>query len=157
VETIIDTVAAAITMLHDGDQEQARRCLEALWFRTEGQDLPIRVVIAHFCADAQSSCEAELLWDIRSIKACLVCAGQSLDMGGAVLEVAQFLASCHLNAADAARRLGRLELARAHAELASQACEALLDDGYGRTVRGAVASLHIRLRGVEPEREEVGS
>ncbi len=53
--------------------------------------------------------------------------------------------SLHLNLGDVYRRLGDLELARAHLRLGHGALGALGDDGYARMVKGGLDRLADRL------------
>lgn len=139
---ILDAISAAQT----DRREEGRTTLLQFWGRFSGPGQPLeRCAIAHALADTEPKVADELEWDLRALEAATgTRAPEDRDALSPVPET--FLASLHLNAADAYRRLGNLQRARQHATFAQDRLAALPDDGYGRMIRRGVAHLHEQLR-----------
>ncbi len=91
-------------------------------------------------ADVQDDPADELAWDLRALEAADLVTDEQASQ-----DVRGFYPSLHLNLGDVYRRLGDLELARAHLDLGRAALGALGDDGYAQMVRGGLDRLADRL------------
>jgi hypothetical protein len=133
-----------------GDREGARRIFEEVWDALTGPgdgapDALHVVTLAHYTADVQTDPAEELRWDLRALHAADLLTDDRAREHHSSLRVAGFSPSLHLNVAAAHHALGQSEEARHHLDRAEQSCEHLADDGYGRTIRGAVARLRAEL------------
>ena len=100
-------------------------------------------------ADLQDDVRDELRWDLRALAAADDVTEEraqafARQFNGA-LDVRALYPSLHLNLGDDYRRLGASAQAREHLALAQQCMHVLPDDGYGRMIRGGIASLAERL------------
>lgn len=142
-------IMEAITILQCGDRATARTTLLRLWEDLGERGTPMqRCTIAHFLADTEDEVEAELAWDLRSLRAAT---GKEQDGDHDALEpdLASFLPSLHLNVGDAYRRLGDLERARTHVRFGLSRSEALPTGGYGDMVKAGLERLQTRLAGAD--------
>lgn len=143
-------IMEAIATLQGGDRTLGRTRLLRLWDDLNGSGTPTqRCTIAHFLADTEDDVEAELAWDRVALEAATGTKCGS-DADALAPDLAAFLPSLHLNVADAYRRLGDHERARAHAGFGLARTAALPSGGYGDMVRGGLERLQARLTGTDP-------
>lgn len=137
-DEVMARIADAVS-LAAADRDAARTRLVAVWAEVEDGDALHRCVLAHYLADLQDDVRDELRWDLRALAAADEVAR---ERSGALYP------SLHLNLGDDYRRLGAAAQAREHLALAQAAEPVLPDDGYGRMIRGGIATLAERLAGV---------
>lgn len=131
-----------------GDREGARSQFAVLWDEVgDDGDALHRCAIAHAMADVQDDVHEELVWDQRALAAANELSDERAAEAGVASPVAAFFPSLHLNLGDAYRRLGDLDRAREHLDLATAALDALPADGYGAMVRTGLVRLRERLDG----------
>lgn len=138
-DEIMAAIGAAVERGHRGERAEAHDDLAELWNRIDPDgDALHRCTLAHHMADLQASAEAELEWDQRALAAADDLTDDRARRFHTSLQVRGFLPSLHLNLADVNRRLGHVDRARRHAELARDLSRHLPDDGYGTMIRGGI-------------------
>ena len=130
----------AAGMAVGGDAAAASECFARAW--AARRDDFEAAVAAHYMARQQPAPAERLTWDARAVDH----AEAALAVGDA--RVRGLLASLYLNLGDALLVASRPGEARAAAERAEAALDALPDGGYRAFVAGAVARLRARA-GVE--------
>jgi hypothetical protein len=128
---------------HQGRPEAARDLFAQIWAEIGGErGDPLHIcVLAHAMADVQDDVHQELLWDQRALAAADLLTEDRVAQAGVALPVAGLYPSLHLNLADCHRKLGDLDRAREHLELARTGIGALADDDYGRLIKGGLDRL----------------
>ena len=96
-------------------------------------------------ADVQDDVDNELVWDLRALAAADALTDDRAVRAGVSSPVAAFYPSLHLNLAECYRKLGDFSRAREHLERGRTVVGTLHDDGYGRTIKGALDGLAERL------------
>lgn len=142
VETdpLYSEIAVAVATGLSGERSCSRALLEGLWPRAVADgDAFHRCVIAHYLADVQDRVADELAWDLRSLAEVDDIGPDRASAVHPSMSPDGFRPSLHLNVADALRRLGRIEEARAHNASAQAAAGALRADAYGAYTRAAIA------------------
>lgn len=138
----MDAIGSAVARGREGDVASARRDLIALWRRIgPAGDAFHRCTLAHYLADLHVDAAESLVWDVRALDAADALADERLKRHHDGHRVAGFFPSLHLNLADDLRRLGAFDAAAEHIHAAEQRSGALADDGYGDTVRTAIAGV----------------
>lgn len=141
-DPVMQAVTEAVARGHEGDRAGARAALLATWRNVGDDGDPFyRCVIAHYLADVTHDAEEELLWDERALEAALETTDERAQAYDASLAIAGFFPSLHLNLADVLRRLGRFDEAAVHAEHTAARVDVLPDDGYGTSIRSALADV----------------
>lgn len=140
-----DRLVAAIGRLHQGERGEARAQLVALEAELAADDWFHRCVLAHYLADAQDAPEEALRWDEAALHAAQHATPADFDERFPGMTLASFFPSLHLNLAAGLEHLGRLEEARAQAELAHRAISALPDTPLAQLTRDAIGRLRERL------------
>ncbi|AWK71427.1 hypothetical protein CBI38_07360 [Rhodococcus oxybenzonivorans] len=138
-----------------GDAEGARHLFAEVWgaleASPEGTRDPLHIVtLAHYMADVQTDPAEELRWDLRALEAADALTDDRAQRHDASLQVAAFYPSLHLNVAAAHLALGHVPEARFHLDRAAEESHHLAEDGYGNTIRGAIARLHHRIDEIAP-------
>ncbi|WP_009474828.1 tetratricopeptide repeat protein [Rhodococcus sp. JVH1] len=149
-DAVMARIAQGQELAVAGDREGARRIFEEVWdvLAGPGADTPdpLHVVtLAHYMADVQTDPVEELRWDLRALHAADSLTDDRARQHHSSLRVAGFYPSLHLNVAAAHHALGQTSEARQHLDRATQSCEHLTDNGYGRMIRGAVERLRAEL------------
>ena len=149
-DAVMARIAQGQELAVAGDREGARRIFEEVWdaLGGPGDDTPdpLHVVtLAHYMADVQTDPAEELRWDLRALHAADSLTDDRTRQHHSSLRVAGFYPSLHLNVAAAHHALGQSSEARHHLDRAAQSCEHLAENGYGRTIRGAVERLRAEL------------
>ncbi|WP_431929803.1 hypothetical protein [Nonomuraea jabiensis] len=128
---------------HRGQREAARDLFAQIWDDIGGeQGDPLHVcVLAHSMADVQDDVHQELMWDLRALAAADLVTDERVAQAGVTLSVAGLYPSLHLNLSDCYRKLGDLDRAREHLQLARAQIGALGDDDYGRLIKGGLERL----------------
>lgn len=143
---MLERIARASALAHDGDDDVARDLLAVAWEELGPTgDALHRCALAHAMADLQEQAEDELRWDLRALEAYELITDERAAEAGVEGPVYGFEPSLRLNIADCYRRLGEPWDARDHVELGLAAVDALGDDGYGRMIRGGLERLRDRL------------
>ncbi len=128
----------AAGMQVEGEPDKARALFEQAWAaRTDDFEASIA---AHFVARQQPTPADTLRWNEIALQH----ADQLTDH-----RLATLLPSLCLNLGDSYLRAGRLSDARALADRATVAVEALPADGYGQMIRGAIGRLVERIAAAE--------
>jgi hypothetical protein len=145
----MERISAAVAAYGSGDRDGARQQLAEIWAEIQAGDPLHRCFLAHYMADLQDDVRDELRWDLRALAAADDVTEEraqafARQFNGA-LDVRALYPSLHLNLGDDYRRLGASAQAREHLALAQQCMHVLPDDGYGRMIRGGIASLAERL------------
>jgi len=148
-DTVMERISAAVAAYGSGDRDGARQQLAEIWAEIQAGDPLHRCFLAHYMADLQDDVRDELRWDLRALAAADDVTEEraqafARQFNGA-LDVRALYPSLHLNLGDDYRRLGASAQAREHLALAQQCMHVLPDDGYGRMIRGGIASLAERL------------
>ncbi len=123
-----------------GEREAAQQMFTQIWDeigREQGDPLHV-CVLAHSMADVQDDVHQELLWDQRALAAADELTEERVAQAGVMLPVAGLYPSLHLNLCECYRKLGDLDRAREHLQLAQNRIGALKDDGYGQLIRGGL-------------------
>jgi hypothetical protein len=117
--------------------------LKQLWEEIGGErGDPLYVcVLAHSLADRQEDVHEELRWDERALAAAGRLTDDRMAEAGVPMPVAALYPSLHLNLADCHRKLGDLDRAREHLELARESLGELGDNDYGRLIRDGLDRL----------------
>jgi hypothetical protein len=128
---------------HRGERDAARLLFARIWDEIGGeQGDPLHVcVLAHAIADVQENVSRELMWDQRALAAADLLTDTRVAQAGVTLPVAGLYPSLHLNLSDCYRKLGDLDQARQHLQLARAGIGALDDDEYGRLIRDGLDRL----------------
>ena len=136
-------IGAAVQLGHSGERAAAREALAGIWDEIGGDDGdPLhRCTLAHSMADMQDDVQQELAWDLRALAAADLLADAHLAAAGVELSVTGLYPSLHLNLCDCYRKLGDLDPARKHLQLARDTIGALGDDAYGQLIRDGLARL----------------
>ncbi|MGH3319448.1 MAG: hypothetical protein ACRDN9_04590 [Streptosporangiaceae bacterium] len=141
-DEVMARITEAVTFRRKGDNESARVGLEAVWTEIGPDGDPFhRCVLAHYMADAQDGPREKLLWDQRALDAAGSLTDERAKEYHASLSVRGFYPSLHLNLAQDHHLLGDEARARDQIERAKEVAHLLGDDGYGNTVRFAIARL----------------
>lgn len=148
-DVVIERISAAVADYGAGDRDGARAQLAQVWSEIQAGDALHRCFLSHYMADLQDDVRDELTWDQRALSAADEVTDERANafarqFGGA-LDVRTLYPSLHLNLGDDYRRLGAAARAREHLALAQQTMHVLPDDGYGRMIRGGIATLAERL------------
>jgi hypothetical protein len=136
-------IGAAIELGQRGERKAALAALTGLW--ADADQPLLRCAIAHAAADLQDDPRDELAWDLHALDAAAAITDDDVAAVGMPGTTAAMLPSLHLNVGEDYRKLGDLDAARRHQELGTAAAPALLDDGYGRMIRGGLDRLRERL------------
>lgn len=136
---------AAIGRLHQGERDEARVQLIALNAELAVDDWFHRCVLAHYLADAHDAPEDALRWDEVALQAAQQATAADFDERFPGTTLGSFFPSLHLNLAAGLEQLGRVEEARAQAELAHRAVAALPATPLAQLTRDAIARLRERL------------
>ncbi len=131
-------VLEAVQLALSGQVDAARVCFDQLWLSTSPLDLFHRCVLAHYMADLQTDPDKELWWDIQALEAARAAAPESFDDRIPGVSHRAFLPSLHLNLAASHERLGQLDEARQHAQLASRTLDALQPSPLSDMTRAAI-------------------
>ncbi len=131
--TMTEQICVAQDLAVNGDREGAFTIYNALWDEASRNENQYELcVIAHFMAHAQTEAERQREWHLRSL--------QAADQVGDE-RIQGFYPSLYANLGEVNLRLGNIREAREYTDKA-RACEyMLLDDGYGRMVRGLIERL----------------
>ena len=138
----------AISLLHRGEREAARRAFSAIFSMLPAADYFHRCVLGHFMADAQDDAESELHWDRLALAAAESAAPAEFDGRFPGMTHASFFPSLLLNVAAGCEKTGRLVEARTFANrgLALPVDETPL----GRMTRSGLERLAARVRPESP-------
>ncbi|WP_250556840.1 hypothetical protein [Pseudonocardia lacus] len=141
-------IGEAAQLNHQGDREAARRLLAQLWEEIGGErGEPLhRCTLAHTMADVQDDVREELLWDERALAAVDQLTDARMAEAGVPLTVTGLYPSLHLNLSECHRKLGDLDRAREHLQLARDTIGALGDDAYGQLIRDGLEKVAAQLR-----------
>ncbi|MEE6258591.1 tetratricopeptide repeat protein [Plantactinospora sonchi] len=128
---------------HQGQREAARDLFAQIWDEIDGErGDPLHVcVLAHAMADVQDDVHQELVWDQRALAAADLLTDARIAQAGVPMTVAGLYPSLHLNLADCYRKLGDLDRAREHLQVAEAGMGALGDDEYGQLIKGGLDRL----------------
>lgn len=141
-----DEITTALGLVHAGDRAEGKRQLDDLWARLEPDELVHRITVAHALADLQDDPRAELDWDLTALALAEQLTDADLaNAGSAAATVTALLPSLHLNAGDAARRLGDLDAASEHAKRGREALDDLGSDPYGGMLTEGLQRLEARI------------
>lgn len=144
-DTDMDEIMKAVAKLQSGDRIGGRSDMLDLWetHRSGGSAMQI-CTLAHFLADTEDNVQEELEWDKLALHAGT---GHDDDRDRDPVDeaLASFLPSLHLNVGDAYRRLGRNDLAAAHAANGMARIGNLPEGGYGDVIRSGLTRLVKRL------------
>lgn len=148
VEPTMVRIGEGLKLSQRGEREAARRVFSEIWndIGQEGGDALYRCALAHAMADVQDQVSEELVWDLRALEAAELITDERAAKAGVKGSVSAFYPSLHLNVGECYRKLGELDLARAHVERGQAAAGALGNDGYGRMIRNGLDRLAERLR-----------
>lgn len=139
-------IGEGLALSQRGERAAARALFDRIWQEIgPGGDPLHRCALAHSMADVQDDPSAELAWDLRALEAAGGVTDERVRRAGMPGTARALLPSLHLNLGEAYRKLGELDLARAHLASGSAALDALADDGYGRQVRDGLNRLAGRL------------
>lgn len=140
-------IGEGIELSQRGERDAARSLFAMVWddIGGDGGDPLHRCALAHSMADVQDDVNEELVWDLRALAAADLLSDERAAQAGVTSPVAAFYPSLHLNLAECYRKLGDLDQARQHLRRASAVVSTLPDDGYGRTIKGALDRLAERL------------
>jgi hypothetical protein len=143
-------IGEGIELSQRGEREAARRLYAAVWSDIGGEsgDPLHRCAVAHSMADVQDDVNDELVWDLRALAAADVLTDDRAARAAITSPVSAFYPSLHLNLAECYRKLGDLDRAREHLERGRAVVSTLPDDGYGRTIKGALDGLADRLASI---------
>lgn len=146
-DPILARVSDGIELRQHGRTAEARALFAQLWSETEaGAGNPLhRCVIAHSAADAQDDVAEELRWDLIALEAAEAVTDDHVAATGVGLTAASLFPSLHLNVGDCHLKLGDLDRARDHLDLARYAMTALPDGEYAATIRNGFDDLARRL------------
>lgn len=146
-ELTMVSIGRGIELNHAGDRDAAREAFTRVWEEIGGESGdPLHVcALAHSMADVQDDVHEELRWDLLALAAADGLTDERAARAGVASPVAGFLPSLHLNLGECYRKLGESNAARDHLAKAMAAVEHLGDDGYGQTIKGALAALSERL------------
>jgi hypothetical protein len=140
-----EELLAIISTLHGGEREHARAHFRALWEKLDTDDHFHRCVLAHYMADAQDDPEAELHWDRIALEMAQTASPREFDDRFPGMTLASFFPSLHLNLASSYEKLGRLNDAAEHAEMAQHAASSLPNSPLGTMTAQAIARIRSRL------------
>ncbi len=148
VEPTMVRIGEGLKLSQRGEREAARRIFAEVWvdIGEESGDPLHRCTLAHAMADVQDDATEELVWDLRALDAAELITEERATEAGVQGSVSAFYPSLHLNVGECYRKLGALDLARAHVERGRAAAAALGDDGYGEMIRNGLDRLAERLR-----------
>jgi hypothetical protein len=134
------TIREGIALREQGRSPEAKTLMESLVADVENEDdAYAKVFLAHSLADVQESPEDELAWDLQALTFMGELTDQrAIDRGNPGGKNA-LLPSLHLNLAVDYQRIGDDANARRHFELGQAHLDALSDDQYGNSIRGAFA------------------
>lgn len=139
-------IAAAQALARGGDRAGAATAFSAVWADVgEDRDALHVVSLAHYAGDVQDDPREELAWDRIALRAACRLTVERARRYHEPLEVRGLLPSLHLNLAADHAKLDEPGEARRHLAEAEAVLDALPDDAYGRTIRGAVAALRTEL------------
>lgn len=140
-------ISQGIELNHAGDRDAAREVFASVWDEIGGESgNPLHVcALAHSMADVQDDVQEELRWDLLALAAADGLTDERAARAGVASPVAGFYPSLHLNLGECYRKLGETETAHEHLAKGMTAVEHLGDDGYGKTVKGALIALSERL------------
>ncbi|WP_345420443.1 hypothetical protein [Pseudonocardia xishanensis] len=144
-DPLMDRITALVALSHQGSRAEAAAGFAALW--PELVDPFHRCVLAHYAADVQEDPHAELEWDRRALAAADEVPPGRAESHHPALQLAGFYPSLHLNLAEACRKVGLVDEARAQLAAARARLGALedADPGYAGTIRGGLERLAERL------------
>lgn len=148
IEPTMVRIGEGLRLSQSGERQAARRVFAEVWsdIGEERGDALHRCVLAHAMADVQDDVSEELAWDLRALDAADFITEERAAEAGVAGSVRAFYPSLHLNVGECYRRLGDLDLARAHVESGSAAAGALGNDAYGQAIKGGLDRLACRLR-----------
>ncbi|WP_327145832.1 hypothetical protein [Nocardia sp. NBC_01327] len=136
----------AVALGRQGNTEQAREALAALWNSIGADGDPLhRCILGHYMADLHDHAADALTWDVRALDAAEALTDERTQRLDASLTVRGFYPSLHLNLADNYRRLGAFDTAQRHVDAARARLDALSEDGYGDTVRAGISHVEAAL------------
>lgn len=140
-------IGEGIELNQRGERRAARELFSAVWEEIGGEsgDPLHRCALAHSMADVQDDVNDELVWDLRALAAADLLTDERAARAGVTSPVAAFYPSLHLNLAECYRKLGDLDKAREYLRRGQTVVGTLSDDGYGRTIKGALDRLVERL------------
>jgi tetratricopeptide (TPR) repeat protein len=143
-------IGEGIALSQRGEREAARQLFDLVWNDIGGEagDPLHRCALAHSMADVQEDVKEELVWDLRALAAADLLTDARAAQAGVTSPVAAFYPSLHLNLAECYRKIGDLDQARQHLSRGRALVSTLPDDGYGRTIKGALERLAERLPSV---------
>jgi hypothetical protein len=144
IDQTLSRIGQGVDLHHrQGEREAARLLFAEIWDEIGGeQGDPLHVcVLAHSMADVQDDVHQELVWDRRALTAAGLLTDDRLAQAGMTLSVAGLYPSLHLNLSECYRKLGDLDLAREHLQLAERGIGELGDDEYGRLIKDGLARL----------------
>ena len=142
-DPMLARISDALGLYNSGRRADAREAFAQLWAEASEGDPFHQCVLAHYMADAQDEPADELEWDRKALAAADRISRERPD--AASLTILSLYPSLHLNLADVLYRLGRIDEARKHVNLAQQGTGALAHDGYGQMIRAGIERLTARL------------
>ncbi|WP_174189082.1 hypothetical protein [Nocardia barduliensis] len=149
----MNTITSAVALGHEGQPDEARDALLAVWASLGPQGDPLhRCTLAHYLADLHDDAAEALTWDIRALDAADSLSNDRAHSYDGSLRVDAFYPSLHLNLADDYRRLSSFGAAQREIEAARARLHLLTDDGYGATIRTAVDEVESAIRERRTER-----
>lgn len=148
VEPTMVRIGEGLELSQRGEREAARRIFAEVWvdIGEESGDPLHRCAVAHSMADVQDDPSEELVWDLRALDAAELITEERATAAGVQGSVSGFYPSLHLNVGECYRKLGALDLARAHVERGRAAASTLGNDSYGEVIRDGLDRLAERLR-----------
>ena len=148
VEPTMVRIGEGLKLSQRGERKAARRIFAEVWvdIGEESGDPLHRCALAHAMADVQDDASEELVWDLRALDAAELITEERAVEAGVQGSVTAFYPSLHLNVAECYRKLGALDLARAHVERGRAAASTLGNDSYGEMIRDGLDRLADRLR-----------
>ena len=141
-------IGEAVQLSHQGEREAARVLFAEIWDEIGGEqgDALQRATLAHAMADVQDDVHEELRWDLRALAAADLLTDERMAAAGLTMPATGLYPSLHLNLSECYRKMGDLDLARAHLRHAQDTIGALGDDAYGQLIRDGLEKVAELLR-----------
>lgn len=154
-DSTMELIGNAVELGRSGEIASARTSLLNIWQQIGASGDPFyRCTLAHYLADLYDHPAEALIWDTRALDAAASITDDRAQRQHRSLQVAGFYPSLFLNIADNLRRLGAFDSALEHIAQAEERCDALPDDGYGKTIRTAISEVHRSIDEGDSERRE---
>ncbi|HEU5152370.1 MAG TPA: hypothetical protein VFU19_17905 [Iamia sp.] len=151
---VLELVARASMLGHQGDRAAARALLAEAWAATADGPAVLRCAVAHARADVEDDPGDERAWDERALAEADVAAAEPPVAG--LPPITALRPSLHLNLADVHRRLGDPVAARAHVAHGRAALAALPPDAPQPHVAAALDRIELPPPAVTPPGERYG-